>query len=190
MSSRLAVRASRALRGTAIYDIVQTGGSNTMINGQQPLARVAAMGRIKTGANWFYWIAGLSAFKAMMNHSSGNTGFSFYSLGLTNLTSVGSIGFVASLIICGLWVFFGLQAGKGQKWAFMTGLVLYGLDALLLLLFAAFGSTFAYIAVAFHGYVIYRLILGLRACNELGVLDNQVPVYAGQAAPGQQGPWY
>jgi hypothetical protein len=144
------------------------------------------MARVKASANWFYWIAGLSAFRAVMIHMSGSVSISFYSLGLTNLISVTNIGFYSALAICLVWVGFGIIAGKGQRWMFITGIVCYALDAVILLLLGIFGGAggagvFAYAGVAFHGYIIYQLFRGFQAAGELNAM---------RAAAGQNSAWY
>jgi len=149
------------------------------------------LAQVKSSSTWFYWIAGLSIFRAFMNVSSHQASISFYSMGVTNLLSTSTVGLVVALVICGLVIVLGAVAGQGKKWAFITGIVLYTLDALLLLLLGVFGGgTFSFVAVAFHGYVIYRLFLGVQACNQLGAAQMQAssPGYYG-GAPAQPGAW-
>jgi hypothetical protein len=71
------------------------------------------------------------------------------------------IGLVLSILIAGVFAVFGFFAGKAQRWAFITGMALYGLDAVLLLFFQD------WIGFLFHLYFLWGLWNGLRALNQL-----------------------
>jgi hypothetical protein len=121
------------------------------------------------GASWFYWIAGLSGINAVMALTGTPIRFVF-GLGITDLFgAVGSgaggagqaVGFVLALASAGLFVLLGMFAMKGHLWAFIVGIVLFGLDALVLVLFQR------WLGVAFHAYVLFRLFSGMMAMREL-----------------------
>ena len=71
------------------------------------------------------------------------------------------IGLVLSIILSGIFAFFGFLAGKGRRWAFITGMALYALDAVLLLVFAD------WLGFAFHLFFLWSLWSGMQALNKL-----------------------
>ena len=130
--------------------------------------------RVRIGANWFYWIAGFSAVNTMSIHMGWNWQF-FLGLGLTLVVdafavAVGAAGGIVPLVIdmavVGMFVMFGWKGGQRSKKAFITGMIIYTLDAGLLLWFEDFR------AAAFHGLALYYIYKGLSANNELLVLEK------------------
>lgn len=120
---------------------------------------------VGASASWFLWIAGLSLVNSVIGLAGGNLHF-IVGLGITQIVdaiahSVGAAGIVLDLIIngivAGVFVFFWHFARKGQKWAFLVGMVLYAADGLLLVLFKDI------LSVAFHAYALYRMYGGLKA---------------------------
>lgn len=123
--------------------------------------------RVKSGGNWFYWIAGLSLINTIVMLSHGK--FSFVAgLGITQIIDViiakvgpaaAVVGLPINLIIAGIYVVFGYFACRRQSWAFITGIVLYSLDTVLFLLF------FDILPLAFHAFALLGIISGLKAHN-------------------------
>src|SRR5207248_4164866 len=74
---------------------------------------------------------------------------------------------VLDLGVAGTFVLFGFLARKGYTWAFIAGMGLYALDALIFLL-AQY-----WLAIAFHGLILFYLFAGLKASLELGKLRAQ-----------------
>jgi hypothetical protein len=114
---------------------------------------------VKGGASWFVVVAGLSMLNSVLSLSGAGIRFIF-DLGIAQLVDAmahvaGQGGAVLDLFINGCvaaaFVLFWHFARKGQKWAFIVGMMLYALDGLLMLLFKDF------LGLAFHAYVIYRL---------------------------------
>jgi hypothetical protein len=149
-----------------------------------PAARNPELERqIKTGADWFFWIAGLSLINTVM-HVTG-AGFRFYfGLGFTQVTdefvtkggSIGStLGMALSVLIAGSFILFGVFARKRQTWGFIAGLVLYGLDGVLLILLSLLaGEGGLMLSIGLHGYAFYRIFMGMRANSELNALERGV----------------
>jgi len=138
------------------------------------LRRVRAEQVVKSGANWFVWIAGLSVVNSIVGMSGGRLHF-IVGLGITQVVDAlahqaGSAGMFLDLIIngfvAGLFVFFWNFARKGQKWAFLVGMVIYALDGLLLLLFKDI------LSVAFHAYALYRIYIGMTVVPALQALEK------------------
>lgn len=128
---------------------------------------------LKSSANWFYWIAGLSLINTLVILFGGNMSF-IVGLGITQFIDIIAyyisqdagniitiIAFVLDLIIAGIFVLFGYFSNKGYKWSFFIGMVLYGLDGLIFIFLKDF------LSLAFHGYAIYCIYRGLKAIKTL-----------------------
>lgn len=141
-----------------------------------------ALASLRRGANWFYWLAALSLINSIIVLVGGNTQFLF-GLGVTQFvdgfglafiqeapesaTVISAVTFCISAAIAGVVVVFGVLANRVKEWAFVVGMVLYVLDALLLVLIEH------WLAVAFHAWVLFALFGGLKACKALKALYQQ-----------------
>jgi hypothetical protein len=124
---------------------------------------------VKAGANWLITVAVLSLVNSVLAMSG--SGFHFiFGLGIAELVDAlahqaGQSGFVLDLIIngfvAGVFVLFWNFARKGQQWAFIVGMALYALDGLVMLYFKDI------LAVAFHGYGLYRIYSGMSGISAL-----------------------
>ena len=135
--------------------------------------------QVKSGANWFYWIAGLSLVNSLIFFFGGNWSF-FAGLGITQILDaivdqvsghgefsvIKIIVLAVDLIIAAIFVLCGLWAGKLQIWAFIVGMVLYFLDGILLLLLGA------YFPAGFHVFALYMIFRGLSAAQQVNAKQN------------------
>jgi hypothetical protein len=130
--------------------------------------------RARVGARWFYWIAGFSLVNTIM--AMAGQGLVFV-VGLAVTREIGNfaanagtpaVGLVLDAVVAGVFVLCGVFAGKGQTWSFIVGIVLYALDAFLLIgqSLMAVGDV-SLLMLAFHGYILFRLSMGLKANMEL-----------------------
>jgi hypothetical protein len=143
--------------------------------------RVKIEKQMKNGANWFFWIAGLSLINTIIFLFDGSVYF-VVGLGITQVVDglmyyagedfgpgiapfVQVVGLAINIVIMGIFVFFGFQARKARKWAFITGLIFYGLDVLLLIWA---GDLFS---ILFHALALFGLFQGLRAAGKLATLE-------------------
>ena len=126
---------------------------------------------LKSGASWFYWIAGLSLINSVVALSGSQWGF-ILGLGITQIfDAIGqniqgggkAIILVLDLIVVGVFVFFGVFAHKRHTWAFVLGMILYALDGLIFLI----GQ--GWLSLGFHAFVLFCLFRGFKACRELNV---------------------
>ena len=155
-------------------------------NTSLPINREAAVAeitqRMKRGANNFYWIAALSVINSILSMTGSGTYFVIglavtlmvdgMTIGLSeSLPDVSAIvkiiGLVLSILIAGVFALFGFFASQGKRWAFLVGMVLYGLDGLIMLAFAD------WIGVLFHGFFLWGLFGGWRALGELQKMSSQ-----------------
>jgi hypothetical protein len=127
----------------------------------------------KSGVKWFYWIAGLSLVTSIISVSGGSWRF-ILSLGTTQLIDELAkalsgpefgpfhvIGLVLDLLVTGMFVGFGLLAGKRFLWAYILGMVIFLLDGLILLIAPDV------IGIIFHALVLFWMFRGLQAGREL-----------------------
>ncbi len=137
--------------------------------------------RVQSGARWFYWIAALSVINSIIVVSNGNWSF-LAGLGITQIIDAlaydisGTVGNTAIVIamtlnatVAGAFVVFGLQAGKRQHWAFITGMVIYALDGLIFLWAESWFS------VGFHVFALYCIFQGFRASRKISELEQMSP---------------
>ncbi len=124
--------------------------------------------RIHTSANWFFWIAGLSIINTVIAIFGGTLSF-IAGLGFTQVVdalmqSAGSIGTVIAIafdiLAAAVFVGLGLLARKMVVWPFIVGLIIYVLDALILILVQL------WLGVAFHVYVVIMIIVGMNALRK------------------------
>ncbi len=140
--------------------------------------------QVRGGTAWFYWIAGLS----LVNSAAYLLGIKFtllFGLGITqavdgiltgivNASGPGwsflhAIGFGIDICIAGMFALMGYFGQKRVRWPVITGMVLYTLDGLLMLLLKA------YIGAAFHLLALLGLWGGLMAMRALDVLEHPLP---------------
>jgi len=140
--------------------------------------------QLKAGANWFYWIAGLSLINSLIFLFNGSMTF-VVGLGITQFVDgimmgivefLGSDGSTATLLrvigliintgIAGMFAGFGYLGRKWKRWAFITGMVLYGLDVLLLIWVQDIFS------ILFHFLALAGLYKGMKAINDIKSLEN------------------
>jgi hypothetical protein len=145
------------------------------------LQKLRAQQIVGASASWFLWIAGLSLVNSVIGLAGGNLHF-IVGLGITQIVDavahqVGTAGIVLDLIIngivAGVFVFFWHFARKGQKWAFLVGMILYAADGLLLVLFKDI------LSVAFHAYALYRMYGGLKALPVLRKVEAEAQMATG-----------
>ena len=149
-----------------------------------------AENQLKAGASWFYWIAGLSLVNSVIalwgDESRGGfvigLGITQFIDGLGLLVAekaevLGKVVAIAlDVIVAGLFVLFGVFARKQYKWAFIVGMVLYGLDALLFLLVSDF------LSIGFHVFALFFIYAGYKAMSKLSMLEAAGP--GSQVMPG------
>lgn len=152
-----------------------TPGVGTSANARPAVAAAAEalVPVIKSGAGWFYWIAGLSLVNTLVAMGGSNSGF-VIGLGITQVFDTIAAGIaeesgdggarvvalVLDMIVYGLLVMFGVFAARRHLWAFLVGMTLYALDA------AIFVIVGDWLAVAFHALALFFMFKGLAACRE------------------------
>lgn len=125
--------------------------------------------RIANGANWFYWIAGLSAVNSVALLTGGDWSF-IIGLGITQVIDAIALGMEAGttgklvavafdLVILGIVVAFGVF-GRKSKWIYLVGMLLFALDTVIFVMVAD------WIGVGFHALVLFLMWPGFMAFAE------------------------
>jgi hypothetical protein len=134
-----------------------------------------------SGAGWFYWIAGLSLVNSFINAVGGEWQF-LIGLGITQIVDalamgiaaeaagdgalvIKAVAFAINLAIALLAVVFGIFANRRKAWAFITGLALFLLDGLILLMVQD------WLGVAFHIFAAFCIFRGYSAMRKLDELE-------------------
>src|ERR1051325_5187828 len=131
--------------------------------------------KIKSGAGWFHWIAALSLINSVI--AAAGAGWTFIvGLGVTQFLDAFAHGIESGaatvvalgldVLVAGVFVFFGIFAGKRHTWAFLIGMILYGLDGLLFLLVSD------WLSVGFHGFALYCIFKGFQSLRELNDFEG------------------
>jgi hypothetical protein len=152
----------------------------------------AARQRYQSGANWFYWIAGLTLITSMISLLGGGWRF-FLSLEITQVIDGISlyaadrfgeaakvIAIVLDIFIAALFAGIAYLANKRQLWAYVVGMVLFLFDSLLSILI------FDWLAIIVHGFVLVMLIRGFIAGRELLTLERAMTEAAVSAQANAQ----
>jgi hypothetical protein len=135
---------------------------------------IGAMIRMKSGARWFFWVAGLSLVNTLLAFAGSHLHF-VLGLGATQLVdsvakSTGAAAAVPAAIIdfmiAAAFVLIGLWASRCNETAFLLGMLLYTADGVLL--FAAHD----WMSVAFHVLALFFMYRGFAAAQQLkGIAD-------------------
>ncbi len=136
---------------------------------------------VKRSAGWIFAVVGLSIVNSITTMYGSETVF-VIGLGFTQIVDAFAAGFkeaaaeegaagaggvitaiciAINLLVAAVYLTLGIFGRKGWRWAFITVLVLYSLDTLILLLATdIFG-------LLFHGLVLYHVVKGIQAAGHL-----------------------
>jgi hypothetical protein len=158
-------------------------------SGPTPVQVAEARNRALTrsGARWFYWIAGLSIVNSLLFITGAKLTF-LVGLGMADAANAiaqtaskdGSglvIALAFDVLLAGGFIGLAYMAEKAARWAFIVGLIVYGLDALLMVWAAD------WLSVAFHGLALYFIYRGFQACWALPAAAAISSVPPGMAPP-------
>ncbi len=138
--------------------------------------------QMKSGAYNFYWIAGLSMATSIIFLFGTRSNF-VVGLGITQFIDtvthniaqsypnsvflVRLIGLLPDFFICSIFLLCGILAVKRNHWAFIAGMILYGLDAILTLVSPDF------IGFGFHLFFLWFLFTGLQALEKIKEINPE-----------------
>ena len=142
--------------------------------------RATLQRRVKSSAGWFFWIAGLSVINTFIAISGGGLAF-VTGLGMTRFVdgistdpsnpdaTLPVLGLIITVSMAGAFALLGFFARNGHSWAFVVGMVVYAMDAAILL---ALGSMLGF---GFHLLALFYIFMGLRANLQLASLEQPAP---------------
>ena len=139
-------------------------------------ASIEMENRFLGGANWFFWIAGLSLINSVLMLSGTEWSF-IIGLGMTQVIDVIATGiasqekeaatvlklvaFGLDVVVAGMCAGVGLLARKRFAWAFILGMILYAMDGMIFLLFQD------WLSFGFHVFALFGIWNGLKALRQL-----------------------
>jgi hypothetical protein len=124
---------------------------------------------IKNGANWFYWIAGLTLVNTLLIVSGSETSFVLglmFTLVVDALAKgIGGLGVGIGVVIdafaIGFFILLGIFANKHHKWAFIVGMIVYAIDGVLALI----GQS--WLGVGIHVFALWSILIGFKKIQQL-----------------------
>jgi len=142
--------------------------------------------QIRSGLSWFYWIAAMSLINSITYLLNLESTF-VVGLGVTQLIDglalaiaqdataelslfIRIVGYAFDLALIVAFVLFGIFGRKRVRWVIITGMVLYGLDTILVLVFRDWFSA------VFHLLALWGLWTGLRAIKQITAMETTLPV--------------
>jgi len=137
--------------------------------------------KYKSGAGWFYWIAGLTLITSIITFAGGNWRF-LISLGTTQIIDGIAAGVAAELggsapkiialfldmILTAVFVVFGVLANKRLLWAYILGMAIFVIDGLISLIMQDL------IGVVAHVVVLVFMVPGFLAGKKMLELEQEV----------------
>ncbi len=143
--------------------------------------KLALDNRIRSGVNWFFWIAGLSLLNTVIYLSGSSLTF-VIGLGVTQIVdgfmsglaqSLGQSGIIARIVgvaldmgFAGVFILLGVFGRKRYRWPIIVGIVFYAIDGIIVLLFRD------YFGAAFHALALVGIAGSLKAIKELEILEK------------------
>lgn len=138
--------------------------------------------KARRGISWFFWIAGLSILNSILYIAGANLYF-VIGLGITQFVDAVATGLIQEIGVtyatllhlialginigfAGIFITAGLLSRKHYRWALIIGMVLYFMDAILMVLFQD------WLGLAFHVLALFGLFGGLRALNQLKKMEK------------------
>jgi hypothetical protein len=135
------------------------------------------------GANWFFWIAGLSLVNSLTILFNGEWSF-VVGLGATQIidgiasvvvedvepnvvTIVRVVTLGLDILIALVFVLFGWLARKRMGWAFILGMLLYFVDGLIFLLVQD------WLSIGFHAFALFCIFGGYASMKKLAQMEGQ-----------------
>jgi hypothetical protein len=117
---------------------------------------------LKSGASWYYWIAGLTAVNFGAWLAGSNIRFVVGTALVDVINALGEggnlkgVAIVLDVLLIAFFVVCGIFANKGHIWAFLAGMAVYLVDTILCLIAGE------WIGLAFHCWALFSLGSALR----------------------------
>ena len=150
----------------------------------QDLERLAKAAKsFRGGASWFFIIAGLSMVNVVLAAVGSERVFvaglvvNMFFQGIAIGLEAPIIGIIFSLVTSALFIMLGVFAYRRATWAFVTGLVLYLLDAMLALVVGLVERDFPPLVMALliHVFALAGMGKAIVSLRDLRALERQRP---------------
>jgi len=144
--------------------------------------------KVNSSAGWLFVVAGLSLINTVLALSGSDRTFLFGVTitmiidGIASAVVDGQEGplvivtrvieFGCNMVVMGILIALGILGRRAKTWAFVTAVVLYGLDTLLTAGLALLDSQL-WITAGIHVFVLFVLVNGLLNCRKLNALATQ-----------------
>jgi len=137
---------------------------------------------MRGGANWFYWIAGLSMVNSLIFAFGGEWNF-IIGLAYTQIIDAFSDVMITeggpevlrllavglNVVVFSFFALFGYYASRGFKAAFLAGIVIYAIDAMLWIFFDGV------LQIGFHIFALIIIVRGYLVCREINKFTVENP---------------
>lgn len=154
-------------------------GQNTNLQTGVHEPSTETLAQLKGGANWFYWIAGLSLVNSAIFAFGGEVSF-IAGLAVTQIIDAFAVGFsgnetfsvvkvvaiILDLIVFIVFALIGYYANKAINAVFIGGMLVYLIDGIIWLLLGSF------LAFGFHIFALIMIFRGFMASREVARIDR------------------
>ena len=156
---------------TAEYwgDDGSTAHSSKRHTAASEVVNAAAAARVRSGADWFFWIAGMSVVNSVAT-LFGSTWQFVLGLGVTQIVDAVAaelggaaqvVALLSGIVPVAFFAVMGYLARRGRRWPFVVGMLAFAVDGVVVLLLQNV------ISAAFHAYALYRIYGGFRAARQI-----------------------
>lgn len=137
--------------------------------------------KIRSGVNWYFWIAGLSLVNTIAYFLGISIAF-VVGLGATQIVDgfmyalaknfgtggiiIRLIGFAIDVFIAGIFIAIGILGRKRYRAPIIVGMILYAIDGIILLFFRDF------FGAGFHAFALFGIWNGLKSISDLVSLEK------------------
>lgn len=127
----------------------------------------------KNSGSWFFWIAGCTLVNVSMTLTNGNFGLALgvslvdvFPALLKAFSAPNEVFLISSLclaaVFIGLFGLLGKFASEGKSWAFIVGMLVFGVDT------AICGLLQDWMGLGVHLFALYSLFIGLKLALSTG----------------------
>ncbi len=135
---------------------------------EQLKVEVETKAQVSGSYSWFLWIGILSIINSIVElfhsqiHFVFGLGITQFINALTNMSKEDNniIGLIINIFISSIFIFLWIFAKRRQRWAFLFGMILYGLDTLLFIIIKDWWC------VGFHVFVLIMIYYGIVSLNK------------------------
>ncbi len=136
--------------------------------------RITNENHLKSGANWFFWVAGLSLINTILILAGVNWGIGI-GLAISQIVDIIAYGvaheystnvslyfaFIIDMVAAGIFVYIGYLARQKKEYAFIAGMALYAVDG------SFYFTSFSIIGLGVHAIALFFMYRGYQALTKM-----------------------